>query len=462
MTDAPCRVPGSSYAEDNHGDSDDGDEEFDVIEMTPRHERVPTPRDKQPVEQQAPRNETPLRERPPAHAVHQRVQSAVLPLNLESVDGERQDPSPRGADPFGESDLGSLLMRDPSGASEAPSVQPAHTGMLSGLVSGFARVWGGGGGNDNECESPTDVRDDLRRRPRSGLGTGEPQPSALCVTADIRDGEQASLVEELIFDGGSDREAVTFAAFLKSDGKVPRIPVLCMCDYGSGNYASDLWVLPHNALRRELFDLYEMIGVIRLRYLTLTWGDVYDLRRWWRLFSFFWRQYLAIEDGALTPLVASLLQVDGRREQLRKKIVALEEVREWICCKFEEVDSYMEEFEALPRSKALSLLCMTTDALGFKMLSYFNGQERLLPILVESYHEESVKLRTELQMLNIARGTSFREESFVHLIRWMEAGKPREKWLASHLWWSERSTLGRMYKRYADTHGDAVDRFRQK
>jgi hypothetical protein len=462
MTDNTLRVPGYQNGVGGYLESDDEDE-FDIIEMTPREGPGLSTRDSFDSNDEPSQPPPALSsKRPPAHAASLRT---VAPLRLHTVDsGETSEiTTPERHDT--PNDLDQRLVRDPSGNSDASVLQAAAPGLFGyGFLSGIAKALGGA-----EDQSPISVRDGLMRKRRSGgqgangaavgLATVPPMRTAL------RDSEDASRREEMLFENARDGEAVEFARYMKEDGGgVARTPVLCMCDYGDGSahFAADLWVLPHNALRRELFDLYEIMGVVRSRYLGLRWGDIYNLRCWWRLFSYFWRQYLVIEAELLDPLITSVLDVDGRCDQIRSKCSPLSDDREWISLKLEEVDAYMEEFETLPLSRVLGLICQATDALGFKMLSYFNGQERLLPALVENYHDQSIKLSTELQMLNIIRDTEFAEESIVHLVRWMDVGKERDKWLTTHLWWSERSSLRRMYKRYNECHSGIVDSFGRK
>lgn len=451
MTDSAVRVPGYSNNAFKY-DTDDEDE-FDIIEMTPRASSAGTSANSF-------RDVDSSKTRPPTHT--NSLQS-VAPLNLSSNTADNDDTSEI-ATPVPsysyKANPGPHLARDPSANSEAQTLQSSQSGVFgTSFLSGIAKALGGQG----EDPSPISVKDGLVRRRRSG-----PNEKSLHTTSvppmrtGLQDGEQQRRMGELLFKDVRDPEAVEFARYMKEDGNVIRTPVLCMCDYGTGNFAADLWILPHNAMRRELFDLYEIMGVIRARYLSLTWGDIYTLRRWWRFFAYFWSQYLVIESELLNPMVDAVLDIDGRCDQIRSKCSPLCDDREWLSLKFEEVNAYMEEFEVLPRSRVLGLICQTTDALGFKMLGLFNGQERLFPPLIEGYHGSSIKLATELQMLEIYRKTNYPEESIVHLMRWMDNGRERDKWLATHLWWGERSTLGRMYKKYKESHGNAVDNFRKK
>jgi hypothetical protein len=273
-------------------------------------------------------------------------------------------------------------------------------------------------------------------------------------------GEDVEARRELVFSGTTDPDAQDFASFLKDDGSASRIPVLCMTDYGVGSYGSDVWALPHNAIKRELFDMYEIVAAMRQGYLALTLGDVYDFRRWWRLLHIFWRQYVEIERALLDPLVTAVFEADSRQDAYHTRVVPLRDDLEWISFKFEEISGYVDEFELLPRGRALSLICKTTDLLGFKILSVFNNQERYLAPLVESYHPPDMTLATEVKMLAMLRASQFGAESVVHLVRWMHPGRERDRWLAAHLGWADRSSMRKWYRAYDATHGSVVHAFR--
>jgi hypothetical protein len=353
---------------------------------------------------------------------------------------------------------------DPSSQDPAGSIRQAEPGVLVSLVSNISKAFSSG---EKETQSPSSVTETetpilLKREGPSVVSPLNQDAKDAPRIIGLFDGDDPALKLQLIFKSSNDPAAKDFAAFLKEDGVAPRIPVLCMSDYGIGEFASDLWTLHHNAIKRELFDLYEIIGVIRLRYLSLSFGDFYNLRVWWRLFGVFLIQYLTIEVTLLDPLIKTVVGVDGRGESLRRKVTPLVEMREWVLCKFEEISGYMEEFETLPRGRALSLICRTIDALGFKLLTLFHQQERTLPSMVESYHDETIKKVTELKVIEFLRTSDFFPEAIVHQTRWMEAGKVRDQWLTNHLRWSEKANVARFYRRYEMNHGKFVLAFRGK
>jgi hypothetical protein len=451
MSDLEAAVPSCSKQRER---SENGDDDFDIVEMTPTQRA------------EISRGDFRIQTLPTLH--HPDATPYDQPddriLSQQSVDPFKPDNSIGPELKIIDHSKKENSIGDPSNRDNSDNFPPTETSVLVTFVANITKAFSA---HEYESQSPISIAE----QDSSSLGNEQQLTFESKSKRDVRelpliiglyDGEDAVMKPQLIFKNSNDPAARDFALFLKEDGISPRIPVLCMSDYGIGEYASDLWTLPHNAIKRELFDLYEIIGVIRMRYLSLTFCDFYNLRVWWRLFGVFLIQYLTTEITLLDPLLKTVVGVDGRGESLRRKITPLFEMREWVLCKFEEISGYMEEFETLPRGRALSLICRTIDALGFKLMTLFNQQERCLPSMVESYHDESIKLSTELKMIEILRASDFFPEAIVHQVRWMEAGKSREKWLTSHLRWSERAHIGQFYKRYEMNHGRIVVAFRGK
>lgn len=361
---------------------------------------------------------------------------------------------------------GPTLARDPSGNTELTLERDPSSGMFAGLVSGLSKVLGGG----NENDAPQTPHKALPSHQKGQLSSILPDLQTQWPEAKaLRLGATVTNETKLLFKDRHDPEAAEFSDFVEEQGSATQIPALCMRDYGTGSHVQDLWVLLHNALRREVFDLYDIFETIKKRYLVLTWGDIYALRRWWRMFSFFWRLYTMAQDQLLRPLVNNALLVSGNQEKPGKLFQQLADTNDWISFKFEEVTCYMEEFEDLPSGRALVLLCRATGELGVRLAGYFSGQEDLYPSLIEASHtelsreeSETITLTTELQLLELIRSSPYPDEAIVFLIRWMDVGPGRKSWLVSHLFWGERSTLNRMYKRFALSHGNVVDRFKKK
>ena len=252
-----------------------------------------------------------------------------------------------------------------------------------------------------------------------------------------------------------------------------RQPVLCLVDYGlPGGYASDIWVILHNTLRRELFDTFEVLAYVRQLSDELIYDDIMQLRKWWRFFVHLWQEYLSHEDTVLTPLLSRIRAVDGRSDAFEKRISRITDDREWLDCKMLELTSYLEEFEKLPPARALVLFSRGVDRVAERMVTWFAIKERVLPGLFEGYYTEDICATVEDALIKRLRDGGWFEEGVVAVIRWMGCvqgfvakkgqSKEREKWLVRNLSWMERLRLPVFFKRYDIIHGNVVKYFRQR
>ncbi|CDF39335.1 unnamed protein product [Chondrus crispus] len=283
--------------------------------------------------------------------------------------------------------------------------------------------------------------------------------------------EEREVLNRRLFCSRDGADAREFQEFLiDHEGERLRTPVLCLVGYGGqGAHASDLWVLMHNTFRRELFDVFEMLNIVRSSYLSLILSDIYNLRKWWRFFVTLWSEYENYENTLLDPIVHKICLLDGRGDVLLKRLGPLRETREWLRLKMEEVTSYIEEFENLPPGRALSLFCKNVDSFGDRAMGYFAGVERLLPRFVESYYGEEVKLSVEGQLIKRMRNGKYFAEFVIALVRWMGTEesfsttnaqeRKRERWMNTHLFWLERLSLSKFYRKYEASHGCVLTYF---
>lgn len=283
----------------------------------------------------------------------------------------------------------------------------------------------------------------------------------------VTEEEERRMLKKAVFASIDGADAREFQEFLDEHGmERQRLPVLCLAEYGEeGSHASDIWVLMHNTVRRELFDVFEILEVIRGEFLGMRVEDVYNLRKWWRFFAVMWGEFWIHEQERILPLVMQICLVDGRGDALRRQVKKLRETREWLQLKMEELTSYVEEFETLRPGRALCLICKNIDSFAEKAVEYFAGIERLLPGVVDGYHGEEIRCEIDGALVRRIRGKSYFAEMIVGMTRWMgtQCGeKARERWMGAHLFWVERQGMERFEKRYEESHGRVLSYFRNR
>lgn len=331
------------------------------------------------------------------------------------------------------------------------------SGPVSSFFSTLTRGWSQGmehGTRDIVEESPRTIVASPRWLPRRGKPV---------------DGKAGRLAETVmlrraLFDSIDVEDAREFDEFVEEKGRQRwGMPVLCLEGYGGeGEFAADVWVLMHNTVRRELFDLFEIVGIIRKRFLAMKMEDMYNLRKWWRFFGAMWREFGAHERERIDPVVEQICSVDGRGDVLKKRLRGLREMREWLGLKIEETTGYVEEFEKIGKpGRALSLICRSVESFAAKAVLYFGGMERLLPSMLEGYYQRQSCKEIESALVGRLRRTDYFGEMVVAMVRWMGADV-RTSWMEEHLFWGERQAMERFERKYEICHGCIVVHFKDR
>lgn len=188
--------------------------------------------------------------------------------------------------------------------------------------------------------------------------------------------------DELLFGRKDEIEVREFEEYLEVEGMFVGFPVLIPRDYDlPTRWAEDVVVLMHNAVRREVSDLYEIMSAISMRYRLLTYKDIWALRQWWYLFLHFWEICNRADKEILFPLVSRSFEVSGRMMQFRKKFRYLGEVLDWLNFKLEEITAYVQALGKLPSGKVMALLFKAVKEFTPKMLKYFGMQNAKFTVL---------------------------------------------------------------------------------
>lgn len=295
-----------------------------------------------------------------------------------------------------------------------------------------------------------------------------------CETDDGLNGKtkECSSIRGCVFVGAQVEDVDEYLGFLKeTSSDCSRFPVLCLSEYGiDGDYASDIWVLLHNAVRREFLDLYEMINCMRQLKLLLTTEDIYDFRRWWRFFSILWDQFVLHNKVSLQPVVKQICQANGEDAWICKELRKLSEDNDWLLLKMEEVSSYIEEFEKFEPGKMLRLFMQTMDDFTSRLLTHFNEREKLLPPLVRKYFGKQIKTAVDRQLLARLRKSDYFGELLVSVLRGVDCSQDlgasingaaqRNKWIEDNLNWVERMRMSYFVHRFNVNHGSIVNGFK--
>mmetsp|Transcript_7536 Transcript_7536/g.16016 ORF Transcript_7536/g.16016 Transcript_7536/m.16016 type:complete len:1052 (+) Transcript_7536:291-3446(+) len=100
-----------------------------------------------------------------------------------------------------------------------------------------------------------------------------------------------------------------------------RLPVLCLVDHGvTWSWPLDVISLCHNAVRREMMDLYTMILSIQARHYCIDLHEASEFAQWFATFRAFFLEYaLNIEEKIIFPFISSFdaSRINGPPHQSR-------------------------------------------------------------------------------------------------------------------------------------------------
>lgn len=338
--------------------------------------------------------------------------------------------------------------------------QISNAGPSSSMGSLFSRIskaWTSRGGKPEreEKKSPNSIMFD------GWGGHGEKE---------MDEDEDSEDLKQPVFASIDGEDAREFQEFLEEHcGERHGMPVLCLVEFGTrGRYGWDVWVIMHNTIRRELFDVLEILKVVRREYLGLRMEDVREIRKWWRFFDVVMKAFGEHEAEKIRPVVERLCEVDGRREMLRREMRELREMNEWIELKMEEITSYIEEFEMLKPGRALSLICKNVDTLAARCTRWFAKTERVLPGLIQDYYGDEIRVEIIGALIKRLRGMKGFAELIVAVTRWMGSGegvegrKVRQIWMGEFLFWGERQSMDYYQGQFDAVHGNVVGYFRER
>lgn len=259
-----------------------------------------------------------------------------------------------------------------------------------------------------------------------------------------------------------------------------RAPVLIPAPYSGpaskSNWHVNFLTMPHNALRREISDLYELLLAMVDFGPALRKADFRDLRAWWHVFARFLRDWLDIERRLLFPWVHA---TGAHNWELQSTLRELRATKEFLDVKLEELAIYLDGFESLPPTEMFSLLYRCVDALAPRLMGYFSTQERAFPAGIRATYAADDAVRLEKEMVDAllngapaaaggAAGASKATsggsgaDSLCALSRGVTDAKHLKVWVQRNLSATARMSYSKWVKHFNEAHRGVVRNFKER
>lgn len=248
-------------------------------------------------------------------------------------------------------------------------------------------------------------------------------------------------------------EKIRACGLLGEDNTRLRVPVLTLAEY-SGPVSKSRWfvdafTLPHNAVRRECMDMYELvIGIAKLSAPDdIMSDDIISFYEWWEVATAFIHRYFDVERKVLIPWVDAIGNADSHvRMALRKMRGMKESLKDLLT----QVDKEWTKRDAQPAEATFSAVYKAIDAFVPRFMNYLADQEVLLPMLVKDKYtiDDRVKMEKELVssfMRDDDNSSSNTQENTNHnivlLVRWMANPRQLRAWVSKYLTSSQRQAF---------------------
>lgn len=245
-----------------------------------------------------------------------------------------------------------------------------------------------------------------------------------------------------------------------------RVPVIAMAEYSGpvsrSKWYVDAFTLPHNAVRRECIDLYDMLMALARCGGERDIGpdDMTDMERWWKIASAFFSMYFEMERRVLFPWVDSAGAQDWEVQLALKKMRSMKDKlheqlgkidRVWLEKTFKTVgDMYAMFYKAV-------------DEFVPRLMNYFADQEVLLPAIVKGYYRIDDRLKMDKDMVAVFMGEALTRKNrempkhgMILLVRWMGNARQLRAWIGKNLSGAARGMYPRWYAMWEEEHFSLV------
>lgn len=237
-------------------------------------------------------------------------------------------------------------------------------------------------------------------------------------------------------------------------------PNFALAEFGGRDtWSSDVFVLPHNAIRWEIMDLYTIISSIQRRWTSLIMLDVWELSAYWEVFEVFVSQYFEIEDQIVFPY---MLGVAAESSELKRYHKVVKYNRDLLETMLLDIGSTLELFNSVPAGEVLPKVYSQLSEYLPKLLDYLEQQENVLPAVFAEYCDpEDRQLINRAGANFIVRAVNGRDGIAI-LTRWIEDSMVLQMWKNENLSPRAQSSHKRWIANLESNHVDIARRFQRR
>jgi hypothetical protein len=265
--------------------------------------------------------------------------------------------------------------------------------------------------------------------------------------------------------------AIKATGILNSENHI-RVPVLVMAEY-SGPVSKSKWfidafTLPHNAVRRECMDWYEIIMSLARcgGDADITRDDIAEFFSWWTIAEQFIKCYFEMERTVLFRWVD---EAGAKDWELQMALRKMRSMKESLQEQLQEIGAVWAQREFMSAAALFGMVYKASDSFCPRLMNYFADQELLLPTIVKSFYRIEDRLEMDKDMLASFMGEplSRKNKDLAHhnlilLVRWIVNPRQLRAWIAKNLNSTGRTQYSNWHAMYECEHGSIVKGFRNR
>lgn len=237
-------------------------------------------------------------------------------------------------------------------------------------------------------------------------------------------------------------------------------PNFALAEFGGRDtWASDVFVLPHNAIRWEIMDLYTIISSIQRRWSSLTMLDIWELSEYWEVFEVFVAQYFEIEDQIVFPF---MLNAAANSNDLKRYHKVVKYNRDLLETMLLDIGTTLELFNSTSAGEVLPKVYTKLSEYLPKLLDYMVQQEDILPKVFEEHCEQEDRLLINRASANFIVRAANGRDGIAILTRWIEDSMVLQMWKNENLSSRAQSSHKRWISNLEANHVDIAKRFQRR
>jgi len=257
-------------------------------------------------------------------------------------------------------------------------------------------------------------------------------------------------------------QKIRACGMLGEDSTRLRVPVLTLGEY-SGPVSKSRWyvdafTLPHNAVRRECMDMYELIiGIAKLSAPDdVMSDDIISFYEWWEVATAFFQRYLDVERKVLIPWVDAIGNADSHVRMALRKMRGMKESLKDLLAK---IDGEWTKRHTQSAEITFSAVYTAVDAFVPRFMNYLADQEVLLPMLVKHKYTIDDRVKMERELVNafmrddrVNNENSTSNHNIVLLVRWMANPRQLRAWVSKYLTSPQRQNFPTWFRTFQMEH----------